>query len=62
MTNQQLAGGLHNAIIRKFEKQKVNSSFKENIWSRDLADTHILNKYILYVYQQLSTMCHVYFQ
>ena len=26
------------AIIKKFEKQKVHSSFIDNIWDADLAD------------------------
>ena len=35
--NEQLAEELHKPIIRKFEKRKVLSSFKDNIWSADLA-------------------------
>ena len=31
MLNQQLANELHKQIIRKFEKRKVYSSFKDNI-------------------------------
>ena len=35
---QQLAQGLHKPIIRQFEKRKVYSSFKDNIWSADFVD------------------------
>ena len=38
----QLAEALHKPIIRKFEKQKVYSSFKDNIWGADLADLKLL--------------------
>ena len=36
---------LHKPIIRNFEKQKVYSSFKDNIWSADLADFQLMSKY-----------------
>ena len=36
--NEQLADELHKPIIRKFEKRKVYSAFKDNIWGADLAD------------------------
>ena len=36
--NIQLADELHKPIIRKFEKRKVYSSFRDNIWGADLAD------------------------
>ena len=38
MTNQQLAEDLHKPLIRKLEKPKVYSSFKDNIWGVDLGD------------------------
>ena len=38
MSNQQLADELHKAIIRKFKRRKVYSSFKDNIWEADLAN------------------------
>ena len=38
ISNQQLVEELHNEIIRKFEKRKVYSSFKDNIYCADLAD------------------------
>ena len=43
--NQQLAEELHKPIIRKFKKRKVYSTFKDNIWSVDLADMQLLSKY-----------------
>ena len=41
---QELAEELYKAIIRKFEKRKVNSSFTYNIWGADLADMHSISK------------------
>ena len=43
--NEQLANELHQPIIRKFEKRKVYSTFKDNIWGIDLADMQLLSKY-----------------
>ena len=43
--NEQLAEEVHKPIIRKFEKRKVYSTFKDNIWSADLADIQLLSKY-----------------
>ena len=43
--NEQLANELHKPIIRKFEKRKVYSTFKDNIWDADLADMQLLSKY-----------------
>ena len=43
--NKQLANELHKPIIRKFEKRKVYSTFKDNIWGADLADMPLLSKY-----------------
>ena len=43
--NEQLAEELHKPIIRKFEKRKVYSTFKDNIWGFDLADMQLLSKY-----------------
>ena len=43
--NKQLANELHKPIIRKFEKRKVYSIFKDNIWGVDLADMQLLSKY-----------------
>ena len=43
--NKQLANELHKTIIRKFEKRRVYSTFKDNIWGVDLADMQLLSKY-----------------
>ena len=43
--NEQLANEFHKPIIRKFEKRRVYSSFKDNIWGVDLADMQLLSKY-----------------
>ena len=40
MPNEQLADELHKAIIKKFKRRKVYSSFKDNSWGADLADMH----------------------
>ena len=42
---QQLAAELHKPIVRKFKKRKVYSSFKDNIWSVDLADMQLKSKH-----------------
>ena len=38
LQTEQLANELHKPIIRKFEKRRVYSTFKDNIWDADLAD------------------------
>ena len=43
--NIKLANELHKPIIRKFNKRKVYSSFKDNIWGADLADMKLLSKF-----------------
>ena len=43
--NQQLGHELHKPIIRKFKKRRMYSSFKDNIWSVDLADMQLIIKY-----------------
>ena len=43
--NIQLADELHKPIIRKLEKRKVYSSFRDNIWGVDLADMQLLSKF-----------------
>ena len=45
MPTQQLAEELHKPIIRKFEKRKVYSSFKDNIWGTDLGDMQLISQY-----------------
>ena len=42
--NKILAEELHKPVIRKFNKRKVYSQFKDNIWGVDLADTRLLSK------------------
>ena len=44
MPNQQLAEELHKPIIRKLEKRKVYSSFKENVWGANIADMELISK------------------
>ena len=39
-----LADELHKPVIKKFEKRKVYSQFKDNIWGVDLADMHSLSR------------------
>ena len=43
--NEQLAEELNKPIIRKFKKEKVHSSFKNNIWGADLADMQLISKF-----------------
>ena len=42
--NHQVANELHKPIIRKFKKGKVYSSFKDNIWSVNVADMQLISK------------------
>ena len=43
-SNKELAEELRKPILRKFNKQKVHSSFISNFWGADLADIQLLNK------------------
>ena len=43
--NEQLAKELHKPIIKKFEKRRSYSSFKENIWGADLADMQFIGNF-----------------
>ena len=43
--NSELANELHKPIIRRFNKRKVDSSYKDNIWGVDLADMRLLSRY-----------------
>ena len=45
MSNKELAEELHNPIIRKFEKRKVQLSFIDNIWGTDVADMQLISKF-----------------
>ena len=44
--NKILAEELHKPVIRKFNKRKVYSQFRDNIWGVDLADMQSLSKKI----------------
>ena len=39
-----LADELHKPVIKNFEKRKVYSQFKDNIWGVDLADKQSLSR------------------
>ena len=41
----ELANELHRPSIRKFNKRKVYSSYRDNIWGAGLADMQLLSKY-----------------
>ena len=43
--NQPLENELHKPIIKKVEKRKVYSSFKDKIWGVDFADMQLISKY-----------------
>ena len=43
--NKQLAEELYKPIIRKFNKSKVYSAFKDYIWAADLADMQLISKF-----------------
>ena len=42
--NRQLCEELHKAIIRKFEKGIIHSSFMDNIWGPGIADIQLISK------------------
>ena len=42
--NKILAEELHKPVIRKFDKRKVYSQLKDNIWGVGLADTRLLSQ------------------
>ena len=43
--NYELANELRRQIIRKLKRQKVYSSFRDNLWGLDLGDIQSLSKY-----------------
>ena len=45
MSIQQLADKLYKSIIEKLKRTRVYSSYKDNIWSIDLADKQLISKY-----------------
>ena len=50
MPNYQLANKFHRQVIRTFKRRKVYSSFKDNIWSVDLADMKSLKNFSKYAW------------
>ena len=44
IATRQLAEDLHKTFIRKFEKRKVYSSFKDNFWDADPTDMQLISK------------------
>ena len=42
MQNQELSEELDKPSIRKLQKRKLYSSFKDNIWVADLADMQLI--------------------
>ena len=44
LSSSILADELHKPIIRNFNKRKVYSQFKDNIWGVDLADMQSLSR------------------
>ena len=53
--NLKLADELNKPIIKKINKRKVYSSFKDNIWGVDLADMKSLSKKELNIFYALLT-------
>ena len=45
MSNQEQEEELHKPIIIKFEKRKVYSSSKDNIWGADLANMQLISRF-----------------
>ena len=44
-SNEGWARALHKAIIRKFNKRNVHSSFLNNTWDANLADIQLISKF-----------------
>ena len=59
MSNKELAKELHKPVIRKLEKQKVPSTFIDNILGFDYADMQLISKFDKNIF---SIMCYWYFQ
>ena len=45
VSNQQLTEELHKSVIRKLEKRKVYSTFRNNIWGVNLVDMQPISKF-----------------
>ena len=43
--NEQLTEELHKLIIKKFEKRKVYSSFKDSIWGANFSEMQLISKF-----------------
>ena len=58
--NEELTKELHKPIIRKFEKRKVHSSFKDNVCGAYLADMQLISNWfrflldVIDIYQKYS--------
>ena len=48
--NKELAKEPHNPITTKFIKQKVHSSFIDNIWDANLADMQFIKRFLLLIF------------
>ena len=46
VTNHHLTDNLHKSTSRKVKRCEVYLSFRDNIWSSDLADMQLINKCI----------------
>ena len=57
--NQQLAEKSHKPIIRKFEKRKRHSSFKDHIQGPDLEDMQLIKKCNKGFQFLTCSMCHI---
>ena len=55
--NYELANERHRQIIRKFERRKVYSSFRDNIWGANLADMQSLSIYKGIKYYCAQSLC-----
>ena len=53
-SSSKLADELHKPVIKKFEKRKVYSQFKDNIWGVDLADMQSLSRKNYYIIDLFS--------
>ena len=45
IVNSQLAKELQKPIIKNFKRRKAYSSYKDNVWSADLADMTLFGKF-----------------
>ena len=45
IAKNKLAEELQKPIVRKFKKNKVHSTFIDNIWGADLADAELISKF-----------------